>query len=42
MDTFEEEEPVDIKATQIEISRLKSELAEVENQMNVYLKELGF
>ena len=42
VDTFEEEEPVDIKATQIEISRLKSELAEVENQMNVYLKELGF
>lgn len=42
VDTFEEEEPVDISATQAEISRLKTELATVENQMNDYLKELGF
>ncbi len=42
VDTFEEEEPVDIAATQAEISRLKNELAGVEKQMDEYLKELGF
>lgn len=42
VDTFEEEPAVDIKATQVEINRLKTELAEVENKMNEYLKELGF
>ena len=42
VDTFEEEEPVDIKATQVEINRLKGELATVEKQMDAYLKELGF
>lgn len=42
VDTFEEEEPVDIVATQNEIGRLKTELAEVENKMEDYLKELGF
>lgn len=42
VDTFEEEESVDIAATQVEIGRLKTELAQVENQMNDYLKELGF
>lgn len=42
VDTFEEEEPVDIKATQVEIGRIKGELAGVEKQMNEYLKELGF
>ena len=42
VDTFEEEEPVGIKATQVEINRLKGELAGVEKQMSEYLKELGF
>jgi len=42
VDTFEEEAPVDIPATQAEIKRLKSELVEVEKQMDAYLKELGF
>jgi type I restriction enzyme M protein len=42
VDTFEEEEAVDIKATQSEINRLKRELASVEKQMGEYLKELGF
>lgn len=42
VDTFEEEEPVDIAATQTEISRLKTELESVENQMEGYLKELGY
>jgi len=40
VDTFEEEEPVDIPATQKEIARLKSELAEVELEMEKYLKEI--
>jgi type I restriction enzyme M protein len=42
VDTFEEEEAIDIAATQAEINRLKAELGEVENKMNEYLKELGF
>lgn len=42
VDTFEEEEPIDIKATQEEINRLKAELAVVEKEMEKYLKELGF
>jgi len=42
VDTFEEEEPVDIKATQSDIIRLKGELAGVEKKMSDYLKELGF
>ncbi|MDN3657827.1 type I restriction-modification system subunit M [Ferruginibacter paludis] len=42
VDTFEEEAPVEIAATQSEITRLKSELLIVENKMNEYLTELGF
>ncbi len=42
VDTFEEEEPVDIAATQQIIESLKEELATVEGQMKDYLKELGF
>jgi type I restriction enzyme M protein len=42
VDTFEEEEPVDISATQREILSLKNELAAVEKKMEDYLKELGF
>ena len=42
VDTFEEEEVVDIKATQVKIGQLKTELASVETQMEEYLKELGF
>ena len=42
VDTFEEEEPVDIAATQQHITELKQELATVEQQMEDYLKELGF
>ncbi|MBL7867159.1 MAG: type I restriction-modification system subunit M [Flavobacterium lindanitolerans] len=42
VDTFEEEAPVDIAATQTEIRRLKDELAEVETKMGEFLKELGF
>ena len=42
VDTYEEEEPVDIPATMQEIERLKGELAETERQMAKYLAELGF
>ena len=42
VDTFEEEEPVDIAATQARIKELKKELETVETQMEAYLKELGF
>lgn len=42
VDTFEEEEPIDIATTQQEITQLKKELTVVENQMAEYLKELGY
>jgi type I restriction enzyme M protein len=42
VDTYEEEEPVNIPATMQEIERLKGELAETEQQMAEYLAELGF
>ncbi len=42
VDTFEEEEPVDIEATKKEIARLEEELVEVRTKMDDYLKELGF
>ena len=41
VDTFEEEEEVDIKATHKNIIELKRQLTEVENQMENYLKELN-
>lgn len=42
VDTFEEEEPIDIKATQQEIEQLEKELVEVRKEMDGYLRELGF
>ena len=42
VDTFEEEEPVDVAGTQVKIDRLKAELAEVEEELAGYLRELGF
>ena len=42
VDTFEEEEPVDIKATQEEIKVLKKEIDDVENELAKHLTELGF
>ncbi|MEQ9442906.1 MAG: type I restriction-modification system subunit M [Cyclobacteriaceae bacterium] len=42
VDTFEEEEPIDIPATQQRITELEKELAEVQQEMNKYLAELGF
>jgi type I restriction enzyme M protein len=41
VDTFEEEEPVDIEATKANISKIESELVVIKTQMSAYLKELG-
>lgn len=41
VDTFEEEEPVDMEAVKQNIADIKKELQEVEAQMEQYLKELG-
>lgn len=41
VDTFEEEELVDIEEVQSNIARLKQEITEAEAQLNAYLKELG-
>ena len=42
IDTFEEEELVDLKATGIEIEKLNKNIFEIESQMKNYLEELGF
>jgi len=42
VDTFEEEEPIDIAQTQVEIDNLEKELADVRKEMAGYLKELNF
>lgn len=41
VDTFEEEEEIDVAAVEQEIERLEGELAEVRLRMKQYLKELG-
>jgi type I restriction enzyme M protein len=41
VDTFEEEEPVDMDAVKENISNIKKELVQVEAQMEKYLTELG-
>ncbi|WGQ12177.1 type I restriction-modification system subunit M [Pedobacter gandavensis] len=41
VDTFEEEEEVDIKAVQEEIVKIEKELKEVQSEMNKYLEELN-
>ena len=41
VDTFEEEEMVDIDEVQRNIANIESELAEVQAQMKSYLEELG-
>lgn len=41
VDTFEEEEPIDIGSVQKEIDGLNGELARVEKRMARYLKEIG-
>ena len=41
VDTFEEEEPIDIKAVMAEIKELEAKRAELDKEIKVYLKELG-
>ena len=41
VDTFEEEEKVDIEATKQKIAKIEKELVEVKDKMGGYLKELG-
>lgn len=41
VDTFEEEELIDIEEVQANIAKLKTEIAEAEAKMEAYLKELG-
>ncbi|WP_052599631.1 type I restriction-modification system subunit M [Aureispira sp. CCB-QB1] len=41
VDTFEEEEPVNIAETQKEIETLENELTDIRSQMSQYLKELN-
>ncbi|MBR4736803.1 MAG: type I restriction-modification system subunit M [Rhodocyclaceae bacterium] len=41
VDTFEEEEEIDVAAVEREIEQLEQELAEVRGKMKQYLKELG-
>lgn len=40
VDTFEEEEEIDLAAVKEEIADLEDQLAQVRNQMDTYLKEL--
>lgn len=42
VDTFEEEEPVNIEAVQKNIDQLETELVEVRAEMQKHLKELGY
>lgn len=41
INTFEEEEPIDIKAVMAEIKELETKRAELDKEIEVYLKELG-
>jgi len=41
VDTFEEEEEIDIRALQVEIEGLENELKQVQSEMKKYLDELG-
>lgn len=41
VDTFEEEEPIDIHAVMSEIKDLEAKRAELDKEIDVYLKELG-
>ena len=41
VDTFDEEEEIDIKAVEAEIEQLETDLVKVRAQMKKYLKELG-
>ena len=42
VDTFEEEAEIDLMAVRAERTRLRAELADLENRMDRYLRELGY
>ena len=42
VDTFEEEEAIDIEAVQEEIDAMEAQLAEVRMEMAGYMRELGY
>ncbi len=42
VDTFEEEEEIDLMAVRAEREKLKAELEKLEEEMKGYLKELGY
>ena len=41
VDTFEEEEPIDLDQVQQQLSDIDKEISDVESEINNYLKELG-
>ncbi|CIV75518.1 Type I restriction-modification system methyltransferase subunit [Streptococcus pneumoniae] len=41
VDTFEEEEPIDLDQVQQELSKIDDEIVQVEKEIDAYLKELG-
>lgn len=41
VDTFEEEAPIDIEAVKGKIQKIDEEIAEIDKELEVYLKELG-
>ena len=41
VDTFEEEEPIDIRAVMKEIKELEAKRADLDKEIEGYLKELG-
>ena len=42
VDTFEEEEEIDLMAARAEREKLKAQLADLEGEMAKYLEELGY
>jgi type I restriction enzyme M protein len=42
VDTFEEEEEIDLMAVQAERKDIEAEIAKLNKQMDGYLKELGY
>ena len=41
VDTFEEEEPVDLQAVSARIAEIDKEIASIDQELAIYLKELG-
>ncbi|MDU9841075.1 N-6 DNA methylase, partial [Staphylococcus aureus] len=41
VDTFEEEAPIDLDQVQQDLKNIDKEIAEIEQEINAYLKELG-